>query len=115
MKIEDFKNRQPFSVPENYFEQFGSNMINILPKEHAAKEKKSRTTALPRIARYISYAAMIVVAFVIGTTLIINTTNNSNNTANEEYYEGEYIDEMLNNYPIDDYTFYCYLTGNEMN
>lgn len=113
MKLEDFKNRQQFTVPENYFEQFAGNMMNMLPKE-GAKETKSRTIALPRIARYISYAAIFVVMFAIGATLLINN-NTPEYLATEEYYEGEYIDEMLNNYTIDDYTFYCYLTGNDMN
>mgnify|MGYP003294739217 CR=1 FL=1 len=51
MKIEDFKNRQPFTVPENYFEQFTGNMMNLLPKEGAKEQKKHRTIALPRKAR----------------------------------------------------------------
>lgn len=113
MKIEDFKNRQPFTVPESYFEQFGSNMMNLLQKK-GVKENKSHTITLPRIARYISYAAIFVVMFFIGSALFTNSNTPDTITA-EEYYEGEYIDEMLNNYPIDDYTFYCYLTGNEMN
>ena len=114
MKIEDFKNRQPFTVPENYFEQFTGNMMNMLPKEGGKEQKKHRTIALPRIARYISYAAIFIMVFAIGHTLY-KINNNTNHATAEEHYEGEYIDEMLNNYPIDDYTFYCYLTGNEIN
>lgn len=114
MRIEDFKNKQPFTVPDNYFEQFNSNIINMLPKETAQKEKKRSPIALPRIARHISYAAMLIIVFAIGYT-IHNTGDTAPNTTAEEHYEGEYIDEILNNYPIDDYTFYCYLTGNEIN
>ena len=35
--------------------------------------------------------------------------------ASEEYYDKEYIENILVNYPIDDYTFYCYLTDTDMN
>ncbi|MBQ8542083.1 MAG: hypothetical protein IJ436_01235 [Bacteroidaceae bacterium] len=114
MKIEDFKNRQPFTVPENYFEQFNDNIMNMLPKAAVTEQKKHRTIALPRITRYISYAAMLAVVFIIGHALYTKHDTSNQATA-EEHYEGEYIDEMLNNYPIDDYTFYCYLTGSDIN
>ena len=52
--------------------------------------------------------------FAIGHTLY-TLNEKANHATAEEHYEGEYIDEMLNNYPIDDYTFYCYLTGNDIN
>lgn len=114
MNIEEFKKKEPFTVPDNYFEQFADNMMNMLPKEHVKEQKKHRTIALPRIARYISYAAMLIMVFAIGYTLY-NTNQTTQNITAEEHYEGEYIDEILNNYPIDDYTFYCYLTGNDIN
>lgn len=115
MKLEDYKGRQPFTVPDNYFEQFNSNMINMLHNEPAKKENKKRIIALPTVARYIGYAAAVVITLAIGTTLLTKNEQNNEYISSEEYIEGEYIDEILNNYPIDDYTFYCYLTGSEIN
>ena len=108
MKLEDINNKKPFTVPDGYFENLDSNIMNMLPKKPVAQ--KRRTMTLTSALRYTSYAAAVVVIFFLGTTLL---TSNSTATANnEDYYNNEYIDEVLSNYPIDDYTFYCYITDN---
>lgn len=110
MKLEDIKNKHPFTVPDGYFESLDSNIMRQLPKKPAATQQKHRTVNLTGYLRYTSYAAAILLAFFIGSTLLKSSDTTIAN--NEEYFTGEYIDEMLTSYPIDDYTFYCYVTGN---
>lgn len=112
MKIEDFKNREPFTVPEGYFDTLAQRVTKKLPAE-----KKSTRTILPtRWGQYIGYAATVAIAAVIGATLLLGNADNTATAAGgDEFYDAEYIDEVLNNYPIDDYTFFCCITGTDTN
>ena len=110
MELNRFKNKQPFKVPQGYFDELESNITRMLPATPATAPKRSGIRILP-IARYAACAAAIATALIMGITMY-NTGNNSSMAATDEYYD-EYIDDMLNNYPIDDYTFYCCLTGND--
>ncbi len=110
MKLEDIKNKKPLTVPDGYFENLDSNIMRMLPQKPVATPQKRRTVNLTGYLRYTSYAAATLLIFFIGSTLF--KSHNSNIANNEEYYTGEYIDEMLTSYPIDDYTFYCYVTEN---
>ena len=113
MKLDDYKNRNPFKVPEGYFDNLASNIVQQLPKE-PCEQKKRKTISLTRHLRHIGYAATIAVILFLGATAIVKTTGESTNIAasNNEYYNNEYIDELLENYTFDDYTFYCYITDN---
>ena len=113
MKIEEFKNRESFTVPEGYFENLTDRITEKLP----ASKKSARTIVPVKWGQYIGYAATIAIAAIIGGTLFLGNTDKSAATAtnSDEYYDAEYIDEMLNNYPIDDYTFFCCITGNDIN
>lgn len=112
MKIEDFKTRQPFETPKGYFDEVESNIIKMLPTS-PVQSPKVRTVRFNATSRFIAYAASLVIMFAIGTTLL-NNADNATAIANDAY-ASEYIDEILSNYPIDDYTFYCCLTGDDTN
>lgn len=115
MNIEDrkYKNRNPFVAPEGYFQDFHDNLMKSLP--HAQKtEVKPRTRSIgAAISKRWSYAAAIAVLF-ISTIAIYNVaeqnTANNDMASNMDYV----IDDLMDNYPIDDYTFYCYLTNNDI-
>ncbi len=114
MNIEErkYKNRNPFVTPEGYFQDFHDNLMKNLP--HAPKaEVKHRTRSIgTALFKRWSYAAAIVVLF-IGTIAIYNTTEKDiayNDIASNMDYS---IDDVMDNYQIDDYTFYCYLTNND--
>ena len=112
MRIEDFKKRQPFETPKGYFDEVESNIIKMLPTS-PVQSTKVRTVRFNATSRFIAYAASLVIMFAIGATLL-NSTDNSTAIA-DDAYASEYIDEILNSYTIDDYTFYCCLTGDETN
>lgn len=111
MKFEDYKNSKPFKVPANYFEELNDNIIKMLPEKPL--KKRTDKTIWNRAYAYIGYAAIFIIIFALGTTFLTNKMPNE--TIAEEYFETEDIDDILNNYPIDDYTFYCCLTGNDTN
>ncbi|MDP4269542.1 MAG: hypothetical protein Q8909_05395 [Bacteroidota bacterium] len=66
--LEDIKkqygNAQPFKVPENYFEQFNSRMMESLPEKEIKKEEKVPVYSLwNRVKPMFYMAAMLAVAF----------------------------------------------------
>lgn len=111
MKLENHKNKQPFTVPEGYFDNLEGNIMKMLPHSAVATpQKKARTIGFAKYLRHIGYAATIAVIFSLGSYMFLKS--NGEPATADEYYSNEYIDEVLNNYPIDDYTFYCYVTEN---
>ncbi len=114
MKLNDYKKREPFKVPEGYFENLADNIMQKLPREEASVHTTSRNTTLATRLRRIGYAASIAVILFLGSIAITQTSNKSTTiaTSSDELYSNEYIDDLLENYTFDDYTFYCYLTEN---
>ena len=112
MKVEDFKNRNTLSVPEGYFESLQSKVASKTCRDGATAAKGKRGLGW----RSIGYAASIAAVALVGEFLYNSYTPHGHDLmASEEYYDKEYIENILVNYPIDDYTFYCYLTDTDMN
>ena len=99
-----------FTTPENYFSNLNREIIAATCNK--AESKKRRVIGLPKVTRIIGYAAMIAIVAVFAVRFVVgNTRNTTDITAYEQFDDSEYIDNMLINYHIDEYTFYCYLTG----
>ena len=99
-----------FTTPENYFSNLNREIMAATCNK--TESKKKRHIALPRVAGFIGYAAMIAIVAVFAVRFVVgNTRNTTDITAYEQFDDSEYIDNMLTNYHIDEYTFYCYLTG----
>ena len=112
MKVEDFKKRNTLNVPEGYFEALQTKVASKTCRDNAVAAKRERHLGW----RSIAYAASIAAVALIGEFLYnSNALHGYDLTASEEYYDKEYIENILVNYPIDDYTFYCYLTDTDMN
>jgi hypothetical protein len=112
MEIDDYKKRNCFRTPEGYFDNINSRIKEATCKYVVALPKKRGLKQ--RIVGIMSYAAMIAIVAVVATSIIFRHTSNSNPAiAFEELNDSEFIDNMLTNYPIDEYTFYCYFTGSE--
>ncbi len=93
-------NRNPFRVPEGYFEQFDERLMAALPE---ARTRQSRTVRLvPRLWRYA--AALLVVAG-LGTALYLGTPGERTLTAEteEEFYNEELDYVMVGNMEIAEY------------
>ena len=113
MEIDDYKKRNCFRTPEGYFDNMNSRIKEATCRSVAALPGKRGFKQ--RIVGIMSYAAMIAIVAVVATNIIFRHTSNESNTgmAFEDLNDSEFIDNMLTNYPIDEYTFYCYLTGSE--
>ena len=112
MKLEDHKNREPFSTPDGYF-------IEATSKAPASVPAKKRIT-LGWWTRTIGYAAILAIAVIIADSIAKSDDSASGKTVatnsiqEEQMLDNEMIDNILTNYPIDDYTFYCYLTDTDI-
>ena len=112
MAIYDYKKRNCFNTPEDYFDKLNAQIKEATCKNIVALPKK--ISLKQRIVGIMSYAAMIAIVAGVATSIIFRHTSNSNPTiAYEELNDNEPIDNVLTNYPIEDYTFYCYFTDTE--
>ena len=111
MNIDEHKKRHCFTTPDGYFEQLASEIEQATSKNVAARPKRRSLTR--RVVGIMSYAAMIAIVAIVATSIIFNSRNNELTATIEEFDDSEFFDNMLSSYPIDEYTFYCYLTGTE--
>ncbi len=111
MNIEEYKNKNRFTVPQGYFDNLHERIMTTIPRDKKQPSKRKKSVMLGRISGW-SYAAAITLIFFIGGAIFQANNNTQQATANNEY-DNELIEEVLTNYPIDDYTFYCYLTNND--
>ncbi len=98
-----------FTTPEGYFDKLNRDIMEATCNK--ADSKKRRFIGLPKITRFIGYAAMIAVIAVVALRFAGSNKSDTDFFASEALNDSEYIENMLTNYYIDDYTFYCYLTG----
>lgn len=125
MRLEDYKNKQPFSTPDGYFEELNRKIIEVTsnaPTASATPEKKS--IRLGVFAKWLSIAAMLALVCLIAFNGIYRERDGGITTpaggiestladGTGLITDDEFIESLLDNYPIDDYTFYCYLTEYE--
>lgn len=109
----------PFTVPEGYFENLTSEVMNKLPEQ---KEKPDfqikEPTRWERVKPWAYMAAMFA-----GAALIINVASRNPNPfadtdpvtaeTHVEYISDEQLDYSLTNAMFDDYSLYVYLSDAE--
>lgn len=108
--LEQIGNENPFRTPEGYFDSFTSDLMQKLPersfKTDAAKSRQRRW-----LAPVAAVAAMMAAALFLVPAL------HAPQTANRDMAEADSHDEDMSDYMatsfFDEYTFYCYLTGEE--
>lgn len=101
-----------FTVPEGYFEQLNKEILSATVE---SKTNSHKSYIIGKISRVMGYAAVIALLFVVAKNILIPVNEANSNTALAESNnaQSEYIDNILNSYTIDDYTFYCYLTNSD--
>ena len=119
MKFNDLNNK--FTVPEGYFEHLQKEILDATSNKAtptAPVHKKVRRIGL---LRYIGYAATIAVVTLLALDIMGSKDSDNTTTApataqqtdintGDAIADEEYIDNMLSSYPIDEYTFYCFVT-----
>ena len=83
-----------FHVPEGYFENLTSEIMNRLPEKERLAFEKKESTMWERVKPWVYMAAMFV-----GAALIIR--------------EMEYINMAVDNSMLDDYSLYVYLADSD--
>lgn len=114
MNFEDYKKSDSFTTPEGYFEKLDRDILEATCRKSNQKTKKR---LLPNI---MSYAAMVALTFLVaagvmhdrkGRTATIVADATSVASLSEALEDNEFVESMLTEYPIDEYTFYCYMTN----
>ena len=104
-------NKEPFIVPEGYFEQLNKDIMKATANNCTTVVRR-KNHILGKLSHIAGYAAAAAILIILASNLFVPGNKASCNIAETDIYnsENEYIDNILNSYTIDDYTFYCYLT-----
>lgn len=101
----------PFKVPEGYFENLTSEVMNALPEKKPVLKVEQPTT-WTRIRPLLYMAAMFIGAFLIIRigSWTHKTDTNVAEAGDTEMVTDEYIDVALDRSMMDDYSLYVYLS-----
>ena len=105
-----------FKVPDGYFENLTSEVMNKLPEKEKVVFKEEPVSTWTRLKPLLYMAAMFIGAALIIRVASSNhqpTTAGDHLTANEaatEVVSDEYIDVALDRSMLDDYSLYVYLS-----
>jgi len=102
----------PFKVPDGYFDNFTSGLMEILPEKPDMPKKKPITT-WTKIQPWVYMAAMF-----IGAALFIRVVSFTENekarkaksTAETELTQEKYVQNVVESSRMDDYQLYEFLT-----
>ena len=105
-----------FKVPDGYFENLTSEVMNKLPEKEKVAFKEEHVSTWTRLKPLFYMAAMF-----IGAALIIRVASSNHqpatvddqltaNDAGTEVVSDEYIDVALDRSMLDDYSLYVYLS-----
>ena len=104
-----------FRVPEGYFENLTSEIMNRLPEKEKPASEKKEVTMWERAKPWVYMAAMFV-----GAALIIRVASSDRTpaatdrmAADETETEMEYINMAVDNSMLDDYSLYVYLADSD--
>lgn len=112
MNIEDkkYKKSNPFATPEGYFENLHQRVMEHVLQQQEQSPKKG--VAIWR-KQFIGYAAAVLI--IVAGLSIYNNPSASDKQSYMAAYESEQemIEEFIENYPIDEYILYSYLTSTD--
>ena len=104
-----------FRVPEGYFENLTSEVMNRLPEKEKPAFEKREVTMWERVKPWVYMTAMFA-----GAALIIRVASSDptpaatdHTAADEADTEMEYINMAVDNSMLDDYSLYVYLADSD--
>ncbi|HJH63962.1 MAG TPA: hypothetical protein OIM59_04880 [Bacteroides mediterraneensis] len=102
----------PFTVPEGYFERFTEQLMEKLPEREAQPAPK--LTLWTRVKPWVYMAAMFC-GLMLSVRMFVGEKQSQSPAATSEMTDftevpDEYIDPIVNQTMMDDYTLYQYLT-----
>ena len=111
--------KNPFKVPENYFENFTKDLMEKLPEKETAASIK--VSMWDRIKPWFYMAAMfagLMLTFKMFQDISDRAQNKSESTfanVEEAEFSDQYFETITNYAMMDDYTLYQYLTDTDLN
>ncbi|WP_455585834.1 hypothetical protein [Bacteroides sp.] len=104
-----------FKVPEGYFENLTSEVMDKLPERERPAFEVKKTTKWDKLKPLFYMAAMFIGAALIIRVASVNHKPDSTEIASVEAVEvdsdfDEYINAVLERSMMDDYSLYVYLT-----
>ena len=97
----------PFRVPEGYFENLTSEVMNRLPE-------KEKLTAVQKVRPWLYMTAMFIgAALIIRVASSEHTPSVERMAADDTETEMEYINMAVENSMLDDYSLYVYLADSD--
>ena len=109
----------PFTVPEGYFEDFTKQLMAQLPEQAIPTPLETKVTTWHRVKPWLYMAAMFC-GLMFGFKYMTRSSESTNtailsDNETKSPYSDEYIEAVIDNSMMDDYTIYCYLTEAENN
>lgn len=116
MKEEDellkkYGTKNPFTVPEGYFENFSKELMDKLPEKEQVYAPEPAST-WQRIKPWVYMAAMFC-GLMFTVRVVVGPPRQDTpifTAAETEQFSDEYIETILDHSMMDDYTLYQYLT-----
>lgn len=105
--------KNPFKVPEGYFESLTSEVMNRLPQKEPVECK--RPTLWQKVKPWVYMAAMFAgAALIIRIAPGVQKSNSEAVAVDDSEKEMEYINVVVDNSMLDDdYSLYVYLTDDD--
>lgn len=105
--------KNPFVVPDGYFENFAENLMEQLPENHS--QEPPEIGMWQRIKPWLYMAAMFC-GLMLSVRVFVGSPNedvpvNVSEAAGNSEFPDEYIDPIVKQVMMDDYTLYQYLTN----
>ncbi len=114
--LKKYGKKNPFTVPEGYFQDFSEKLMEQLPEKEVMPEPEIRMW--DRIKPWVYMAAMFVgLMFTVRAFVGEQPSSQSTNMEIGNYTEipDEYLDPIVNQTMMDDYELYQYLTEADNN
>lgn len=116
MKEEDellkkYGTKNPFTVPDDYFENFSKELMNKLPEKEPISAPQT-VTGWQRMKPWVYMAAMFC-GLMFTVRVVVGPPKQDTpifTSAETEQFSDEYIETILDHSMMDDYTLYQYLT-----
>lgn len=97
--IEEYKNKESFVLPENYFEDFAARMDARIAEEMKATQvveaQKGHKIDFRRLAALVASSAAVFAGLLFGGVALMNMQQQVDNQAAEIIAQETYVDEML--------------------
>ncbi|MDH6312587.1 hypothetical protein M2137_001358 [Parabacteroides sp. PFB2-10] len=123
-KLDQFKEMNPFSVPEGYLENLTSQIMSQLPEQPEQIEEPRQVTMMARVRPWLYMAAAFLGLLLFFRTLV-NVTDTGDGHATDSllvhttimdsfYPEEEYYDEEEEYWDYIENTYASYILAEEM-